>query len=87
MLGVLGPAGRARHAGPVPANLGILISGVGWQSQRQARFPLPLSVHLLLLRPPLPLHPIPPCRRKQAAAAARKDAKLQYVVISEKWDK
>ena len=27
------------------------------------------------------------CRRKQAAAASRKDAKLQYVVISEKWDK
>lgn len=27
------------------------------------------------------------CRRKAAAAAGRKDAKLQYVVISEKWDK
>lgn len=28
------------------------------------------------------------CRRRKAAAAAgRKDAKLQYVVISEKWDK
>lgn len=27
------------------------------------------------------------CRRKEAAAANRKDAKLQYVVISEKWDK
>ncbi|PRW50835.1 U3 small nucleolar RNA-associated 14-like protein A [Chlorella sorokiniana] len=26
-------------------------------------------------------------QRKQAAATARKDAKLQYVVISEKWDK
>ena len=28
-----------------------------------------------------------PRRRKAAAAAGRKDAKLQYVVISEKWDK
>ncbi len=27
------------------------------------------------------------CRQRAAAEASRKDAKLQYVIISEKWDK
>ena len=45
---------------------------------------------LLHCAPPLLLLPLPfhlSCRRKDAAAKGRADAKLQYVVISEKWDK
>lgn len=44
-------------------------------------------------RQPLPalaqpaLTPAPSCRQRASAAASRKDAKLQYVIISEKWDK
>ena len=88
----LPPLLRAAGLLPVPALgqvacLRSALSATAAPAHVPACPPLLRSECALTFLPSLPALPVTLCRRKDAAAKGRADAKLQYVVISEKWDK